>query len=214
MSDLKLLHRAAKDEDRSSSPIRKSDRTRQAILEGALEMLWARPFRDMTVADLMSVTGVSRSAFYQYFHDLHELMETLLQGLENEIFEAANPWFNDEEDAVASLRRSLDGLVRVCHAQGPILRAVAEASTTDERLEQAWSSFLGEFDDTVAARIAQQQEQGLIPAFEPRPMAIALNRLDASLFIHAFGRHPRSNPEAIREAVTRIWTSTLYETKT
>jgi hypothetical protein len=36
-------------------------------LNGALEFLWTQPFREMTVAELMSITGVSRSAFYQYF---------------------------------------------------------------------------------------------------------------------------------------------------
>jgi hypothetical protein len=33
------------------------------------------------------------------------------------------------------------------------------------------------------------------------------------LFIHAFGRHPRSNPEPVREAITRIWMSTLYQSR-
>jgi len=35
--------------------IRKSDRTRQAILDAAVEFLWVRPFRDMTVAELMTI---------------------------------------------------------------------------------------------------------------------------------------------------------------
>lgn len=213
MSDSKLLRMAARAEASPSSHIRKSERTRQAILDGALEFLWSRPFREMTVADLMSITGVGRSAFYQYFRDLHEPMETLLRGLEEDILEVAAPWFNDEGDPIALLRQSLAGLVRVCHAQGPILRAVAEASTTDERLERTWESFLGVFDDAVAAHIVQHQDVGLIPVFDARPVAIALNRLDASLFIHAFGRHPRSNPEPVREAITRIWISTLYESK-
>ena len=194
----------------ANSKLRKSDRTRAAILNGALEFLWTRPFREMTVAELMSITGVSRSAFYQYFKDMHELMETLLQGASEAIFEAAEPWFNDEGDAVVLLNRSLTGLVEVCHERGPILRAVAEASTTDERLERAWADFLSQFDDAVSNQIEQHQAEGLISKFEARPVAVALNRLDAALLIHAFGRHPRSNPEHVREAITRIWMSTLY----
>jgi len=61
--------------------IGKSERTRAAILDAALELVWSRPFRDMTVNSLMASTGVSRSAFYQYFKDLHELMKTLLDSL-------------------------------------------------------------------------------------------------------------------------------------
>ncbi len=164
----------------------------------------------MTVAELMSITGVGRSAFYQYFKDLHELMETLLQGVAEAVFAAADPWLNGEGDAAASLQQSLAGLVDVCYERGPILRAVAEASTTDERLERAWAVFLAEFDDVVSHRIEKHQAEGLISKFDARPVATALNRLDASLLIHAFGRHPRSNPESVREALTRIWMSTLY----
>ena len=195
----------------ADSKLRKSDRTRGAILDGALEFLWTRPFREMTVTELMSITGVSRSAFYQYFHDLHELMEILLQGVAEAIFEASDPWLNGEGDASVLLPQSLAALVEVCYESGPILRAVAEASTTDERLECAWAAFLTAFDDAVSERIEQHQAEGLIPKFDARPVAIALNRLDASLVIDAFGRHPRSNPEPVREAITRIWMSTLYQ---
>ena len=182
-----------------------------AILEAALEFLWTRPFREMTVAELMSITGISRSAFYQYFDDLYGLMEILLLGLEEDIFEAAAPWFGDEGDPIASLQQSLERLVRLCYERGPLLRAVSDASTIDERLERVWANFLAQFDDAVAARIEQHQAQGLILTFDARPIAVALTRLDASLFIHAFGRHPRQNPELVLEAVTRIWTSTLYQ---
>ncbi len=198
---------------RSASPAlssRKSERTRQAILDGALEFLWSQPFREMTVACLMSIVGASRPAFYQYFSDLHDLMETLLQDLKDDILGITDPWFSDEDDPVALVRQSQAGLVRIGYDNGPILRAVADAAPSDERLELAWAKFLAAFDEAVAARIEQQQAEGLIPAFDALPVATALNRLDVSLLIHAFGRHPRSDPGPVREALTRIWTSTLY----
>ena len=184
-----------------------------AILNSAQEFLWTRPFREMTVGELMSITGTGRSAFYQYFKDLHELMETLLQGAAEDILAAVEPWFSGEGDATILLQKSLVGLVEVCHERGPILRAVVEASTTDERLERAWADFLAEFDDAVSNKIEQHQADGLISKFDARPVAIALNRLDTSLFIHTFGRHPRGNPEPVREAITRIWMSTLYQSR-
>ncbi len=196
---------------RATSNPRKSERTCQAILDGALEFLWSRPFRELTVAELMSITGASRSAFYRYFDDLHHLMERLLLGIEEGIFEAAVPWLSGQGDPRALLHESLAGLVRVCYQRGPIVRAVADASTHDRRLERCWATFLGKFDAAVAARIEQHQAEGLIPAFDPRPVAIALNRMDASLLIDAFGRRPRSKPEPVLDAITRIWTSTLYE---
>jgi len=193
-----------------SAKIAKSDRTRAAILNAALDFLWTHPFRDMTVASLMESTGLSRSAFYQYFSDLQEVMETLLTMLQEEIFTAVEPWLAGVGDPVALLNEMLTGLVDVCHARGPFLRAITDVASVDPRLETAWVEFLGGFDDAATARIEADQKQGLIPDFEARPVAFAINRLDAYTLLQAFGQHPRKQPEPVREALTRIWISTLY----
>jgi len=190
--------------------ITKSERTRAAILNAALDFLWSHPFRDMTVNAVMASTGASRSTFYQYFSDPHGLMETLLDMVKDEIFHACAPWISGVGDPVALTREALTGLVRVCYERGPFLRAISDAAATDKRFEQAWSQFLGQFDDAGSARIEADQEQGLIPHFDARPVAIALNRLDACTLIEAFGQHPRRQPEPVREALARIWISTLY----
>ena len=190
--------------------LRKADLTRTAILNAALDFLWSRPFRDMTVSSVMSPTGVGRSAFYQYFNDLHELMEALLDMLQEEILTSSAPWLLEVGDPVALIRGSLTGLVDVCYQRGPFLRAITDAAVTDKRLEKAWTRFLGGFDDAGFTRIEDDQKQGLITNFDVRPVAIALNRLNASTLIEAFGQHPRSQPEPVREALARIWISTLY----
>ena len=188
----------------------KSERTRAAILNAALDFIWSHPFRDMTVNSLMAPTDVSRSAFYQYFKDLHEVMETLLGILQDEIFDIAQPWIAGVGDPVALMHETLAGLVRVGYQRGPIYRAFADAAATDKRFEKDWKQFLGRFDDAACACIEADQKQGLIPAFDARPVAIALNRLDAYTLIEAFGQRPRSRPEPVREALARVWISTLY----
>ena len=190
--------------------IGKSERTRAAILDAALEFTWSHPFRDMTVNTLMSSAGLSRSAYYQYFNDLHDLMESLLEMLKDEVYAVAGPWFEGAGDPVALLNESLNGVVEVCYRLGPILRAADDASATDEKFEKAWMQFIEQFDDAVTNRIEADQAQGLIPNFDPRPLAIALNRLDVYTLSQAFGQRPRSKPEPVHEALARIWISTLY----
>ena len=164
----------------------------------------------MTVRSLMATVEVSRPAFYQYFEDVHELMETLLRDLKDEILVVAGPWFFGAGDPVELVRESLDGLVRVCYRRGPILRAVSDAASHDSRMETAWTEFLASFDDAVAGRIEADQAQDLIPAFDARPLAISLNRLDAFTFIDAFGARPRRRPQPILVALQRLWVSSLY----
>lgn len=190
--------------------MQKSDRTRAAILSTAQKFFWNQPFRDLTVGELMARAGLSRSAFYQYFNDLHDMMRVMLDGLRDEILTAAGPWFTGEGDPIPLLHESLEGLVKVCYKQGPFLKAIADASTSDETLEKAWKAFLKVFDDAVAARIEYHQSLGLIPPFPAFPMAVAFNRMDAYLFIHGFGQRPRADRDATLQTIKRVWLLTLY----
>ncbi len=193
-----------------SSKIGKSERTRALILNAGLDFLWLHPFRDMKVNLLMASTGVSRSAFYQYFNDLHDLMESLLEMLKDEVYAVTGPWFEGAGDPIILLNESLAGLVDVCYKLGPILRAANDAAATDEKYENVWKQFINQFDDAVSRRIEADQEQDLIPDFDARPVAEALNRLDVLTLLDAFGQHPRKQQKPVYEALARIWISTLY----
>lgn len=190
--------------------LRKAERTRQAILDTALKFLWSKPFRDLNVSELMEQVGVSRPVFYQYFPDVHALMECLLKDLEQEILEVADPWLSTSDDGASRLGVSIWGLVQVCHRQGPIIRAVAEAAPMDQRLEKTWRKFLKVFDRAVADRIRRDQAQGVVADFDPLAMAIALNRMDVATFIHHFGQRPRSKPGPVFETISRLWVCTIY----
>jgi len=210
MSDLKRHPSQLRVVPEPTGKVTKADRTRAVILNAALEFIWSHPFRELSVNSLMASTGLSRAAFYQYFEDIHKMMETLLHMLAEEIFASANIWLEGVGDPVALLNESFQGLTQSCYQHGPFLRAVADASTTDERFEKSWGQFLSAFDDTGNARIQADQAQGLIATFDTRPVIFALNRVNAYTFIDAFGQRPRKQPKPIQEALARIWISTLY----
>jgi AcrR family transcriptional regulator len=164
----------------------------------------------MTVNSLMATLSISRSAFYRHFEDIYGLMEALLARLESEILEGASPWLSDNGDPVALLYESLAAEVRICYRHGPFLKAVSDAAGTNARLEDEWDWFLDRFDDAVSERIAGDQKLGLIQSFDPRPIATALNRVDATLYVRAFGQRPRRQPAPVLDAIVRVWISTLY----
>lgn len=195
---------------KASLRVTKSERTRTAILNAALDFVWVHPFHEMTVSSLMAPTGLSREAFYKYFSDLHELMETLLALLQEEIYDTVAPWLTAAGDPVSLMHEALAGLVRVCYERGPFIKAISDSAVTDKRFEKAWRQFLTQFDDAGCARIKADQEQGLIPDFDACSVMFSLNRLNAYTIIDAFGQHPRKEPEPIRVALNRIWASSLY----
>lgn len=186
------------------------EEARNLIEESATRFLWDRPFRDLSVAELMAGTSLSRSAFYQYFDDLHHLILFLLGKVETVMHETANPWILGRGEPIPALWESLGGVVRTCVAHGPVLRAITEAAPLDARLEAAWNGFMGRWDDAVEARILAQQEAGLIPPFDARRMAVALNKLDASVLIAEFGRRPQGRAEEVLATLHRIWVGVLY----
>lgn len=180
-------------------------------MDSAVRFLWEHNFRDLTIGELMSDTPLSRPAFYQYFRDLHELIETLLSEVGAILHQTTNPWIHGEGEPIAALRKSLKGVVQTCVDHGPVFRAVSEAAPLDERLEQTWSAFMGRWDDEVEARIKLQQRDGLVcKSLNARRIAKALNSLDATLLISQFGRRPQGNPRAVLDTLHHVWVATLY----
>jgi AcrR family transcriptional regulator len=164
----------------------------------------------MTVGNLMKLTSLSRSSFYNHFEDPYELMESLLVILESDILKGANPWLTDDGDPVALLHESLAAEVDICYRCGPFMKAVHDAAAIDIRVESAWYGFLGRFDDVTAERISADQELGLIESFDPRPVATALNQIDASMYVRIFGQRPRGQQAPVLDAISRLWISSLY----
>ncbi len=203
------LHSASNLSARYLAPS-KSALTRSAILDAGSNFLHSKPFRELTVGKLMAQTEHSRPTFYLYFNDLHGLLETLLDEVKVGIVEGARPWLSDGAEGVSGLQESLATLVDVAYEHGPILKAVADAAPSDARLEHVWETFLGSFDEVVSARIALDQERGVTPEFDPLPVARALNRMDASYLINAFGGLEKAPKEDVLSAIMRVWLSTLY----
>lgn len=187
------------------------DEARKLIIQTAYSFLWDAPFRDLTVARLMAKTTLSRPSFYQYFDDLDQLAELLLQEIQNEMLETTDPWIHGQGEPISALREALGGVVQSCVKHGPVLRAIAEAAPLDERLEQAWSLFMNNWDVAVAARIKAQQTQGLIrSSLDSALTARALNAMDASLLLDEFGRRPQGDPDAVLDTIHGIWVASLY----
>jgi AcrR family transcriptional regulator len=210
MSEPTSKSRTASAKKRRRSHRHTPDEARREILDSAARFLRNRHFREMTIGEVMAGTTLSRPAFYQYFTDVHDLILSLLSEIEEIMHQLVSPWIDGEGEPIAALRESNRGVVETCVKHGPVIRAIVEAAPLDERLEQAWTSFMRRWDDVAEARIVAQQRDGLIPPLDARRIASALNSLDVNLVVAAFGRHPQDDPNEVLETMHRVWSSTLY----
>ena len=211
MSVLRANQQKSDKSQQERSPRHLPEQARQKIKESAVRFLEKRPYRDLTVAELMEGTTLSRPAFYQYFDDLHDLIASLIHEIQTAMHQTAHPWMSGEGEPLTALRKSQIGVIQSCVEHGPILRAIAEAAPLDPQLESQWSAFLTGWDDAVEERIKIQQKEGLISdSLDARRTANALNSMDTSILLAEFGRSPQGDPEAVLEILNHIWKSTLY----
>src|SRR3954454_409364 len=80
------------------------------ILDAAEQLLAERPFRELSVDELMARTGMRRSSFYHYFRSIDEVAIALMRRVQGEMMEAAAPWLQggDEVDPVEAAARAID----------------------------------------------------------------------------------------------------------
>jgi TetR/AcrR family transcriptional regulator, ethionamide resistance regulator len=205
--------------DRGPRRRRRPEEAERAILAAARAFLEERPFREMTVEEIMVRTGLSRPAFYAYFRDRYEVVTRLLEGIGGLLFALDWRWLSGgegEEEAREVLVDALRAGSRIFVEYGPVLRAIADAAGYDARVEQVYRYGLIErLVAAVASRISRDVEAGLSPTdLEAEETARALVLMTERYLLDAFGR-PERRPSrrestAVFRALEEIWVRTLY----
>ena len=184
------------------------------ILEAAEQLLRERPFREVTVDAVMSRTGLKRPAFYVHFRDRHELALRVVQEIGRELFVMTDRWL-EGDDPFDDAHAALEGLVSVYLRHGPVLRALADASGADARVERAYRGLVEDFIAATARHIREAQARGRIgPLADVDETARALTWLEERYVMETRGRTPQADPKVVVEVLYRIWMSTLYGTGT
>jgi AcrR family transcriptional regulator len=180
------------------------------ILGAAEAFLRAHPFRDLTIDEVMDGTGLSRPSFYVYFRDRHHLALRLIENLASEVFATAGSWLEGDTDDPAELRRALHGTAQVFDVHGPLLRAIADASTEDADVERAYHGLIEGFVEATQLRIERDVAAGRSAVADPQRTAAALVWMNERIFTERLGREPTDDAERIADALVGIWRATIY----
>jgi AcrR family transcriptional regulator len=194
---------------------RRREDSEHEILEAAERLLRERPFRDLTVDDLMAATTQSRTAFYRHFTGRQDLLIRLLSDLNQELWAVSEGWFQGGGgDPLAEAKQALESLAGVYQAHGPVLLAMAEAAHHDDEVERVYGALVEGFADGVVARLERDAAAGRASVPNPAEVATALVWMTERQLAVAFGRQETTEAEraATVEALYTIWTRTLYGT--
>jgi TetR/AcrR family transcriptional regulator, ethionamide resistance regulator len=198
-------------------PARRRRRTPQVaereIIAAAESFLRERPFREMTVDEVMRRTDLSRPSFYVYFSDRHQLVLRVVEHLGSELFTMSDRWLSGTGEGPDLARQALDGVVAVYVEHGPVMRALADAAADDPGVEDAYTALVQSFVDATARHIEREVEAGRILPVEAYETAKALVWMMERYLMLSLGRDPLTPSQAVADTLATIWTRVLYGTR-
>jgi AcrR family transcriptional regulator len=195
-------------------PARRRRRTPEVaereIISAAESLLRERPFRELTVDEVMRRTELSRPSFYVYFTDRHQLVLKVVEHLGSELFTMSDRWLRGTGEGPQIAREALDGIVAVYVEHGPVMRALADAAADDRGVEQAYNALVQTFVDATARHIEEEIADGRVLPLDARETATALVWMMERYLNLSLGREPMTPRAAVADTLATIWTRVLY----
>lgn len=173
------------------------------IVAAATELLRERGYAALNVGALMDRAGIGRTIFYRHFEDLGELLMSASREAIEELYEAETE-LGDGTGSEA-VRAAIEPAVAVYSRHGPLLSALNQAAPGDPRIEEGQARIRARFDELVATWLATLPRHADRPREEIAELARALNLLNTSYLLDAFGGEPRVSEEQATRTLTEIW---------
>ncbi|HEY8583649.1 MAG TPA: TetR/AcrR family transcriptional regulator [Capillimicrobium sp.] len=188
------------------------EETRSLILDSAEAVLRERPFREISVDEVMQPTGYRRTVFYRHFTGLPDLVVAVLSRVLPALAEA-NERFREVagqqlgEDDVRPVIRSV---VEHWQRHGPLMLALRDAGVYDAQIDALIDATQERFIGLLADVLAERQGAGWSGGSDPRQLAAALTSMNQRYLLHCFGgREARATVDEATDALTAVWAAVI-----
>jgi TetR/AcrR family transcriptional regulator, ethionamide resistance regulator len=189
---------------------RSPEEAEREIVEAGEACLRERPFRELTVDEVMARTTLSRPSFYVYFRDRRQLVLRVLERIGNELFLMADRWLEGGGDPRVDARAALEGIAAVYAEHGPVLGAIADAACYDSDVETIYRALVHRFIDATAERMEKEIAAGVIAPLDARETARALVWMNERYLTDSLGRVPQEPIDVVVETLVTVWVRALY----
>ena len=175
-----------------------------------LELIAETPLKDLRVEKLAGEAGLSRSGFYFYFRDKHDVLISLTREVVEELYEHADRWWHGSGEPVALIREALAGVTDTYARNRSVLRVVTEVSTYDGEVSQFWRAVVQRFVDATVEHLREELERGRLRlGVDPDRSAEYLVWMSERC-LYIFVADGDRRPDLVTEELTSVWVSTLY----
>ncbi|MFE6662980.1 TetR/AcrR family transcriptional regulator [Streptomyces sp. NPDC057697] len=184
----------------SPSSLRRSERSRKATLEAALELCTEKGYGRVTVEAIAARAGVSKKTIYRWWPSKSAvILEAFTEAL------VGTTPFADTGDIAADLRDNLAGAAKLVSTPpyGPAYAGILSEMHHDDALAQTVRAKLVDPRcDEAVARLRRAQEQGQIPQDADLPLVVEM--LYAPMYYRLVLRKPMRDEGEIAALVTHV----------
>lgn len=184
----------------SPSSVRRSERSRRATLDAALELCAEKGYGRVTVEAIAARAGVSKKTIYRWWPSKGAVMLEAFA----EAFVGATP-FVDTGDIAADLRTHINAAVRMVSTApyGPAYAGILSEMHHDEDLARAVrEQLVGPRVEAAVGRLRRAQEQGQVPAGADLPLAVEM--LYGPVYYRHVLRRPAQDEATVAALVSHV----------
>jgi AcrR family transcriptional regulator len=165
------------------------DETRTLILDTAEDLLRTRPFRELSVDEVMRPTGYGRTVFYRHFTGLPDLVLAVLARVLPEFTQATQAFVASagEELPVERARELLRPIVHHWARHGTLMRAMRDAAVYDPTIEGLVAATQDRFHAMVVSALERRRAAGALQTADLPQVARLLESMNQRYLVMTFG---------------------------
>jgi AcrR family transcriptional regulator len=181
-----------------------------AVIEPLLEA--GERYADLSVEQIITAGGISRSTFYVYFDDKGDLLGAMAQHVTADLIGVGHHWWELAGDASRDeLREALRPPIDTYRSHTTILGAVVETAAYDARVKTQQQTLIDEVVASLTRHIEQHQRQGsAAPELDAKRTAQWLIWMIERGLYELVSPAADAEAERLLEAVTDVVWRTLY----
>lgn len=188
----------------------KGDQRRTALLAALRALIEERPFEEISISDISTRAGVTRSAFYFYFANLPTAVAALTADLYDEVATTTESFVGASGDPRAALARMLREVFASWEQRAPMFRALLEARWTDAGVRRMLDEDRHSFVAPLAAWIEDERAAGRAADGPPGDVlaTVLLELNDRALESLVLG--PTVPRERFVDTLVTVWIRSIY----
>jgi len=194
-----------------ASRTRRGERTREALVQAALDVFARDGFFDARITDMTAAAGVANGSFYTYFGSKLDIFHEAAARILNASVDTVRGEPGEARDPVRDIYRANRAFVLEYQRQAGMMRAIEQTTPSDPRIQElrrrSWDVAVGR----GARHIRRLQQQGLADGamdadFTASCLAAMVLRVCYASFVLA--EIPVDVDRAVMTA-TRIWVKAI-----